>query len=269
MILVDKNIKNLVSEKKLITQGYKESSVKGIAYELSVDCVYDADKKSVSSLDLKPGDVAYIKTEEELSVPDNIAVRIIERNSVMRLGLKVDGPEYIPGHKTFCFLRVQNISDSTITVSKGFKIAQAIFEELKEVPEQTYEKQSDASFRDEKEFIGVGRYQPEYSKLLKKIDDAKEDLETVKDKIYGNVLTIMGIFVSIFTLVSVNIQAFVKENISKSLVASVNLSLLSCIAVLLGFVLLIVNKGKKKWFNIAYFIFMLCLIIATLVLALI
>lgn len=154
-------------------------------------------------------------------------------------------------------------------MSKNFKIAQAIFEELKEIPEQTYEKQSNASFRNEKEFIGVGRYQPEYSKLLKKIDNAKEDLESIKDKIYGNVLTIMGIFVSIFALVSVNIQAFVKENISKNLIVSVNFSLLSCIAVLMGFVLLIVNKGKKKWFSIAYFIFMLCLIIATLVLALI
>ena len=41
--------------------------------------------------------------------------------------------------------------------------------------------------------------------MLKKINAKKESLESVKDKLYANVLTIMGVFVSIFTLISVNI----------------------------------------------------------------
>lgn len=77
-------------------------------------------------------------------------------------------------------------------------------------------------------------------------------------------LTITGVFVSIFTLVSVNVQSFVKESISKSLIATVNLSLLTCIAVLLGLVLLIVNKGKKKWFSVFYLAIIVCLVIAVL-----
>ena len=110
MILVDKNIKKLISENKLIVSGYKEENLKGIAYELTIDSIYNSEKNAVSSLDLKPGDITYIKTNEEISLPENITARIIERNSVMRIGLKVDGPQYIPCHKTFCFLRVQNIS---------------------------------------------------------------------------------------------------------------------------------------------------------------
>ena len=184
------------------------------------------------------------------------------------MGLKVDGPQYIPGHRTFCFLRVQNISDSVLTISKGFGIAQIVFEELKEIPEQTYDKQHGASFRNEKDFVGVGKYQPEYDKLMKEYKDAKEDLESLKEKIYGNVLTIMGVFVSIFTLVSVNIQAFARETISKNLIATVNLCLLTCIATLLGFVMLIVNKGKKKWFNAVYTVLLILLAASTIILAL-
>ena len=267
MILVDKNIKKLISENKLIISGYKEEYLKGIAYELTIDSIYNSEKNAVSSLDLKPGDITYIKTNEEISLPENITARIIERNSVMRIGLKVDGPQYIPCHKTFCFLRVQNISDSVITLTNGFNIAQILFEQLSEVPEQTYDKQNSASFKDEKDFIGIGRYQPEYNKIIKKFNDTKEDIESLKDKIYGNVLTIMGIFVSIFTLISVNIQSFAKETISKSLIATINLSLLSCIAVLLGFTIIIINKGKKLWFTITYLAVIIALIVTTIILA--
>ena len=103
---------------------------------------------------------------------------------------------------------------------------------------------------------------------MKEYKDAKEDLESLKEKIYGNVLTIMGVFVSIFTLVSVNIQAFARETISKNLIATVNLCLLTCIATLLGFVMLIVNKGKKKWFNAVYTVFLILLAASTIILAL-
>ena len=267
MLLVDKNIKELVSQGKLIVSGYKEENLKGIAYELSVDCIYDSQKNTVLSFELKPGDVVYIKSNEEIELPPQLTARIIERNSVMRMGLKVDGPQYIPCHKTFCFLRVQNISDSVITLTNDFNIAQILFEQLSEVPEQTYDKQNSASFKDEKDFIGSGRYQPEYNKIIKKFNDTKEDIESLKDKIYGNVLTIMGIFVSIFTLISVNIQSFAKETISKSLIATINLSLLSCIAVLLGFTIIIINKGKKLWFTITYLAVIIALIVTTIILA--
>ena len=53
MILVDKNIKKLISENKLIVSGYKEENLKGIAYELTIDSIYNSEKNAVSSLDLK------------------------------------------------------------------------------------------------------------------------------------------------------------------------------------------------------------------------
>lgn len=268
MILVDKNIKSLAAEKKLIVTGYNENNVKGISYELTADCVYNQDREPVSSFDLKPGDVVYVRTTEEIDIPNDITARVIERNSVMRSGLRVDAPQYIPGHRTFCFLRVQNISDSLFTLQKGFKIAQIMFEELKEIPEQTYDKQKDAAFRNESDFIGAGRYQPEYNRLIKKFSNIKEDIEFLKDRIYGNVLTLMGVFVSIFTLVSINIQAFARETVTKSLVITVNLSLISSITIILGLTTLIVNKGRSRWFLIAYSVLIVILAVASLLSAL-
>lgn len=67
----------------------------------------------------------------------------------MRQGLKVDAPFYQPGHVTYVFLRVQNLSSSVIELSRGSKIAQIMFEQLTEVPEVTYDKQVNASYQNE------------------------------------------------------------------------------------------------------------------------
>ncbi len=167
MILVDKEVKSRVTKGELIVEGYSEKNVKGIAYELTIDCVYDAENKAVSSYNIEPGDFVYVKTIEKLSIPYDITARIIERNSVMRLGLEVSGPQYIPGHRTFCFLRVHNISKSVITLEKGFGIAQVMFNRLSDVPEQTYDKQENSSFQDETEYTGIARYQKAYEQLKK------------------------------------------------------------------------------------------------------
>ena len=95
------------------------------------------DKENVH-YDLKPGETVFVKTKEKLALPLNILGRIAEKNSRMRQGLKVDGPHYQPGHVTFAFLRVQNISVNTIELSAGMKIAQIIFEELTGTPEVPY-----------------------------------------------------------------------------------------------------------------------------------
>lgn len=46
---------------------------------------------------LSPGEVVFIKTQEKLKLLEDILGRIAEKNSLMRLGLKVDGPHYQPG----------------------------------------------------------------------------------------------------------------------------------------------------------------------------
>lgn len=55
---------------------------------------------------LKPHETVFVKAKEGLKMPNNLVGRIIEKNSVMRLGLQVSGPLYQPTHQTAIFLRV-------------------------------------------------------------------------------------------------------------------------------------------------------------------
>ena len=43
------------------------------------------------------------------------------------------GPHYYPGHKTYIYLRIQNITCANITIRENDSIAQIIFEQLESV----------------------------------------------------------------------------------------------------------------------------------------
>lgn len=43
MILVDKNIKALVADSKLITSGYRKENLNGVSYDLTLDVIVDDD----------------------------------------------------------------------------------------------------------------------------------------------------------------------------------------------------------------------------------
>jgi len=259
MILTDKDILALVSENKLIVEGFKKEHLKGIAYELTIAGVVCSDGKLAASYDIKPGEIVYIKSNEKISVPKNLVGKIIERNSLMRQGLKVDGPCYIPGHETFCFLRVQNLTQSNFTLTKDFAVAQIMFEQLSGEPEQTYDKQNNASFRDETDYRGLSRYAGEYEKLTKRLESAKEDLDSIKEKIYTNVLTLMGVIVAVFSLLTVDIKLISEKTDIKSIVTA-NLSLAVSISVLMGIILIFLNKAKNKLFLGAYIIILVTLV---------
>ena len=93
--------------------------------------------------------------------------KVEEKNSLLRLGLFVSGPVYQPGHRTYSFLRVYNMSNSEIKLQKDFKIAQIFFEELTGVPEETYDKKSNASFNNENKYVRYGKYEKQYNELKK------------------------------------------------------------------------------------------------------
>ena len=268
MILVDKDIKKLIAQNKLIAEGFSETHLKGIAYELTIDSIIDAQGQTVASYDLQPGETVYIKSQEKIALPQNIVGSIIERNSVMRQGLKVDGPRYIPGHETYCFLRVHNLTNSVFSLIKGFAIAQIMFEQLQTEPEQTYDKQKNASFANETDYKGLGKYAGEYEKLTKRFDDAKESLESLKEKIYGNVLTLMGIIVAVFSLLTIDFQLVANKTDIKSLV-TINLSLAVSISVLMGIILIFLNKAKNKRFLAAYILILIALVIALVLISIV
>ena len=204
MILIDRNIKERVEKNELIIENYLEENLTGISYDLRMDCVYDAQGRTHSSYILAPGETVFVKTMEQLEIPHDILGRIAEKNSRMRQGLRVDGPHYQPGHRTYAFLRVSNIAAQRIRLDREMKIAQIIFEELKETPMNPYDLQEGASFQNETSYRGLGNYQEEYEhQIVRQVDQAKTDLEHVSRTIYANVLTIMGVLVAVLVVATI------------------------------------------------------------------
>ena len=149
MIIVDNQIKDLVKSKNLITN-YNEENLSSISYDVTINEFVDTDN-NISYI-LNPNSFLYIKTNESLNMPYDLCCKIIEKNSLMRKGLKVDGPLYQPGHKTDIFLRIQNISNEPISLDKNMKIAQLVFIKLDNLPTMTYDKQENAKYNNENEF---------------------------------------------------------------------------------------------------------------------
>lgn len=152
MVLVDRDIKKLVIKDNLIGD-FNKDRLGAISYDVIIDkFILDGIECDDRKYLLKSGSYIYIKTLESLNMLDNICCKVIEKNSLMRIGLKVDGPLYQPGHKTNIFLRVMNISDKDIVLNSEMEIAQLIFLELCGIPDRTYDKQIDSHYNNETVF---------------------------------------------------------------------------------------------------------------------
>ena len=152
MILVDRDIRDLVVKNNLIGN-FNEDRLSSISYDVIIDkFILDDIECDDKEYFLKSGSYIYIKTCESLNMLDNMCCMVIEKNSLMRLGLKVDGPLYQPGHKTNVFLRVMNISNKDIVLNREMEIAQLIFLKLSGIPNRTYDKQVDSRYNNEINF---------------------------------------------------------------------------------------------------------------------
>ena len=245
MILSDKNIKELGSS--LITEGYNPDNVQAASYDLTIGSIIVGDREE-TEYTIRPDELLFIKTAEQITMPYNLVGVIGERNSRMRMGLWVSGPHYWPGHKTFMYLRVKNLSGNPIILKQGEGIAQIIFEEMKEVPEVPYDKKKGASFNDENSYRGLGNYTNEYNQRIARLTTEKAELENTQGRMYANILTLMGLFVSIFSLIMVNFSQINSGNVmDKHTILTINLSLGFVIALFLGLIFIVINKERKKY----------------------
>lgn len=167
MILVDKDILQRVHNGELITsETFDTKNVNAISYDLTIDCI-QINEESHKQYNIAPGETVFIKSKEVLNIPDDLMGRIGEKNSRMRMGIEVSGPHYYPGHKTNAFLRIHNMSDSSIMLQSGDSIAQVFFEQLNDVPNNTY----NSTFQNEYDYTGFGsKYQEEYEKRIHSVE---------------------------------------------------------------------------------------------------
>lgn len=258
MILVDSQIKELINQGMLIKEGYNTNNINSMSYDLTIDKILTLEEndeiKEINNFKLEPGQFVYIKTKELLNIPNNILGRVAQKNSIMRMGLVVDGPHYQPGHITKSFLRIQNISQDYIKIYNKMRIAQIIFEELAKQPDVPYSEQRNASFNGELTYKGFGEYESQYNRAIDKIKKMNNDLDEKENRIYSNIITFMGIFITIFSIITINFELFSQNNLTiaeliKSMII-INLSLGLVITFLMATVAIIINKGRKKIFVI-------------------
>lgn len=228
MTLVDREIQEQHDD--LILQGYDEKNVNPTSYDLTIGSIL-LDNGETDSFTLPPNMTVFVKTKEEIHIPDNLCGHIGEKNSRMREGLWVSGPNYFPGHTTFIFLRIRNISQNEITIQAGDPIAQISFEKLGETPDHPYNTIPSASFNEEDAYRGMGNYTSEYEKRIQPVSDKKDKLM---------ILALMVLCLCIFPLLAL------ADFVSKTPRMTINLSFGFAIGLFVGLCIgLILTKSTR------------------------
>lgn len=253
MILADKDIRsrciasNNQSNFEPLIKDFADDKLGAVSYDLSVESILVGEQQEEkTSFNLAPGAFVYIRAKEKLNMPNDLIGRIEEKNSRMRMGLVVSGPTYQPGHKTSIFLRVHNISNNSIHIRKDTEIAQIMFETLNSNPNKLYGTNSGDSFQNEFSYKGYGFYDSEYKGDIEKLSKIKENLEDKETQIYGNVLTFMGILMGIFSIITLNLEAFAQTQITTGFILTMNLTIAFSIELLMSIILLFLNKNVSK-----------------------
>ena len=135
-----------------------------------------------------------------------------------------------------------------------------------DTPDKDYSQQVNASFNNEDAYRGLANYKDEYEDRMTQIKDADKKLDEKINNIYANILTIMGLFVSVFSIVMVNFTNISENNLTKEFIVPMNISLGIVITLFVGLLLIFINKAKSKWFLVAYIILMIIMIGALILL---
>jgi|GEM_PF-395437 len=197
MILSDGSIKRLIDEGVLADAEY--GAIGPVSYDLRT-ASFNRDGSSMDEVSLMPGDSVFVSSVESIHLPNDIAARVMLRNSRIRQGLTLDAPLYFPGHETTIFFRVTNVSASEIHLDTKKGIAQVSFETVDHSVDMPYS----GTFNKEFDFRNLADYTDVYSSELREIEDKKDEIKGLETRIYGNVMALLAVIAAVFTLVNVN-----------------------------------------------------------------
>ncbi|MDO4849316.1 MAG: hypothetical protein Q4B45_06075 [Coriobacteriia bacterium] len=244
MLMSDAKIKGLIDSGALVDA--VETNIGPVSYDLRTKCFY-ANGAELSEVELSPGDSVFVGSVESVHLQNDVAARVLLKNSRIRQGLSLDAPLYFPGHSTRFFFRVTNVSANVIRLDTSKGIGQAAFESVEGV-EHPYS----GAFSDEFSFSGLASYEGAYADQVKELEKKKDEIKGVETRIYGNVMTLFALFAAIFTFVNVNAGALSGTE-SITWVVVVDLMVLGGFTLLAGLMDAIVSshRGSKiKWWII-------------------
>lgn len=227
MLLTDHDIKKMAQEKKLL-KNYTPQNIKTVCYDLRSEyfCTSKEDKKITCKLE--PGESIFVQCKEGIELPENMVARVHLRNSRIRQGLSLDAPIYYPGHKTIVYFRMTNVSNSIIRFHTNDEIASITFEQLESTPDETYT----GTFQNEIDFDGMANYTNVFQANMEEIDEKRDDIKHIERNIYANVITIITIFIGLFTLVNVNVSFISDPEITTRIFVIFNLTTIGSLSFL-------------------------------------
>ena len=244
-MLVDHEIRKLLCTKEpenneeTAILGGKESQISAIGYDLIAKSFYE-NTASYQERTLASGESVFVESEEVVRFGLHIVGRVVLRNSRIRMGLTLESPLYQPGHKTRIYFRLTNISRDAIKLKAGESYASLHFETLEDTPEKAY----NGNFQDEFRFKDLGNYSSKYAEQIQSIGGKLDTLKDMEKSIYGNVSTILTIFVAIFTLLNVNISLAQGQNAAEMYLLF-NLSTVGAISALALLLAGVLDTRKK------------------------
>ena len=237
MFLADKEIKKLNG----VITPFDDNLLQTISYDLTMRSFHYVDNDGEHSeeyVELNPLESVFVSSNEILDLPDNLAAVVVLRNRFIRLGLHLDAPVYLPGHKTRIFYRITNISQKKIALDTSNALASIMFQKVSGTVEHPYS----GKYSDEMNFKGLGVYKDTYKGMVKEADYKLQKINNAENTIYGNVMVMMTIFVALFTIINVNIS-IAKPNADGMIKLLVfNLSTIGSIAELIAFIQMVVAK---------------------------
>lgn len=241
MFLADKEIKKLNG----VITPFDNNRLQSISYDLTTRSFHYVDNDGEHSkeyVELNPLDSVFVSSNEVIELPDNLAAVVVLRNMFIRLGLHLDAPVYLPGHKTRVFYRVTNVSQKKIALDTEKALASVMFQQVSGKVESPYS----GAYSDEMNFKGLGVYKDAYKGMLKEADYKLEKINNAENAIYGNVMVMMTIFVALFSIINVNIGLAKPDTNGIVKLLVFNLSTIGSIAELIGFIQMVVAK-KTNW----------------------
>lgn len=183
MILSDKDITELVvnySEnglKRPLIEPFKESQLQGASYDINISNIIYRFKNDFKTIDiddqsiidsiyeetdisfgytLKPGEYILVTINENVNLTSTVIAHIRPRTKLTRLGLILSDQHCNPTYTGILQLGLLNATPYAIRIKPGLTIGQFVFEELKSEPtiSRLYENKKDATYNNEKTFIG-------------------------------------------------------------------------------------------------------------------
>lgn len=216
------------------------SCVTNIGYDLRVGAFY-ADGKKSDAYALEPGDSVIAESVEIIHFDNDTCGKLNIKNSRLRMGLMIDSPVYQPGHTTRIYFRITNLSNDTVNLTSGSSYTMLMFEQLSQTPDEPYK----GTFSDEFSFRGLAGYHDVYGTQIKHIERKRHDLKSMEKSIYSNVITIITVFIAIFSLLNINF-GLADQSAEAPVVLVYNLSTLGAVSFLSVLLHQLLGTGSKR-----------------------